>query len=562
MFSLTVKQKLINLLDSKSIELDNTKPETRSTLSYLDPILEVYNYKEIQMLENNISELLKIKLIYFNKDKNHNSLYQDEKFIYIYSNDNTYSLAYCFYLSLLINDKKAYINYVYNIKFINDIFEIMKNLSNNLRKKIFSKNIIILINNYIGTEEYEEQEKKELNEKLTICEKNIDNLDNLDNLDLIPIIDDIKNKDMEEIYSAIISCLLLSNNFENYEKIYNIIKDVELESIDLTKKMIEDLSILFNENEEQFREYEIFETNDLFNIKKINFYYILFKVILKNQLNINQIPFLFKNKKRILKFIKSKYDISSQINKIKESFTKEKIEFAINFFLDLYYYRQFTTAEKTKSSILKEKTKSIIFIEVNDEDNEENNPLFTNLGKDEWVQILNNSTFTLQIGNKSSCEYIKIVYGKNDIYINYNDFKKIIQNEKYKKQKYFSDFIKFSKFLEDIKLFFNKSFNNFPKFNLNINLKFETTFYSGTTNIFCNYLISFKENTKLIVISEYNILYKQDYNSFNYLIKIIAQILENQNRDNNEEEQLIYQVQEDNSKFYDVYNKYIDKINK
>ena len=334
---------------------------------------------------------------------------------------------------------------------------------------------------------------------------------------------------------------------------------MELESIDLTKKMIEDLSILFNENEEQFREYEIFETNDLFNIKKINFYYILFKVILKNQLNINQIPFLFKNKKRILKFIKSKYDISSQINKIKESFTKEKIEFAINFFLDLYYYRQFTTAEKTKSSILKEKTKSIIFIEVNDEDNEENNPLFNNLGKDEWVQILNNSTFTLQIGNKSSCEYIKIVYGKNDIYINYNDFKKIIQNEKYKKQKYFSDFIKFSKFLEDIKLFFNKSFNNFPKFNLNINLKFETTFYSGTTNIFCNYLISFKENTKLIVISEYNILYKQDYNSFNYLIKIIAQILENQNRDNNEEEQLIYQVQEDNKNFYDVYNEYIDR---
>ena len=30
---------------------------------------------------------------------------------------------------------------------------------------------------------------------------------------------------MEEIYSTIINCLLLSNNLENYENIYNIIKD-------------------------------------------------------------------------------------------------------------------------------------------------------------------------------------------------------------------------------------------------------------------------------------------------------------------------------------------------
>ena len=175
------------------------------------------------------------------------------------------------------------------------------------------------------------------------------------------------------------------------------------------------------------------------------------------------------------------------------------------------------------------------------------------------VQILNNSTFTLQIGNKSSCEYIKIAYGKNDIYINYNDFQKIIQNEKYKKQKYFNDFVGFSKFLEKIKFLFNKSFNNFPKFNLNINLKFETTFYNGTTNIFCNYTLSLGENTNPIVIAEYNILYRQNYNSFNNLIKKIAQILENQNRDNNEEEQLIYQVQEDNKKFYDIYNEYIDR---
>ena len=156
MLSLSLKQKFINLVVPKNIELDNTMPETLSNLSYFDPILQVYNYKEIQML--NIPEKLKIKLIYFNKEKNHNSLYQEEKFIYINSDDYTiYSLSYCFYLSLLINEQKAYINYIYNINFINDIFEVMKKSKNNFKKKIISKIILLLIYNYKGTEKYNER---------------------------------------------------------------------------------------------------------------------------------------------------------------------------------------------------------------------------------------------------------------------------------------------------------------------------------------------------------------------------------------------------------------------
>ena len=177
--------------------------------------------------------------------------------------------------------------------------------------------------------------------------------------------------------------------------------------------------------------------DDLLNIKKINFYYIFFKYVLKNQIYINQIPFLLKIKKRILTFIKFNYNISSKINKINEPIRKEKIEFVLKFFLDLYYYKQYTTTRKTTSSI---------FMQINDEENEDDNPLFKNLGKDEWVKILNNSTFTLKIGNKSTCKYIDIEYGNNNVKISYNYFKKIAENEKYKKQKNFNDFIKFSKF--------------------------------------------------------------------------------------------------------------------
>ena len=291
--------------------------------------------------------------------------------------------------------------------------------------------------------------------------------------------------------------------------------------------------------------------DDLLNIKKINFYYIFFKYVLKNQIYINQIPFLLKIKKRILTFIKFNYNISSIINKINEPIRKEKIEFVLKFFLDLYYYKQYTTTRKTTSSI---------FMQINDEENEDDNPLFKNLGKDEWVKILNNSTFTLKIGNKSTCKYIDIEYGNNNVKISYNYFKKIAENEKYKKQKYFNDFIKFSKFLEEIKSLFNKTFEKYPNFNLVIKLKFETTFYSGsTTNIQCNYIYSFREEVPPNIITDYNILYMQNYNRFNTLIREISRFLDNQIQRNDDEE-LHYQLQEEINEFYDEYNEFVDNI--
>ena len=342
MVSLTGKQELINLVAPKNIKSENTKPEALTTLIYLDPVLQLYNYQEIQLLENNLFGIKKTELFYFNKDKIHNNLYQEEQFIDIDSYENSKSLTFCFYLSILINDKKAYINYKHNISYINEIFEIMEKSENKFKKKLYSKFLIDIIYNYKGIEQYNEKEEKELNEKLTVCENNI------------------KNKDIENIYIDIIVWLLKNNNLENYENVYNIIKEVELESIDITKKMINDLVIFFNENEENLRDYDIFETEDLLNIKKINFYYILFKFILKNQIYIYQIPLLIKIKNRIITFIKSNYNISSQINKINDSIKKEKIEFVLNFFLDLYYYKRFTIAEKKKVVLLRKLMMKIV----------------------------------------------------------------------------------------------------------------------------------------------------------------------------------------------------------
>ena len=185
------KLKLIDFVFPNSIESDNTKSDTLSTLSYFDPILKLYNLQEIQMLENNFSKIKKIELIYFNKDKIHNNLYRDEQFININSDENTNSLTYCFYLCKLINDKKANIKYIYNTNYINDIFIKINGTENHLKKIIFSKIIIVLIHNYKGTEKYNERQEEELSNILTICE---DNINNYGNLDLTPTINDIKIK--------------------------------------------------------------------------------------------------------------------------------------------------------------------------------------------------------------------------------------------------------------------------------------------------------------------------------------------------------------------------------
>ena len=217
--------------------------------------------------------------------------------------------------------------------------------------------------------------------------------------------------------------------------------------------------------------------------------------------------------------------------------------------MDLEYFKKLSTVQKTESSI---------FLN-NNEENEENNPLFNNLGKEEWVRILNDSTFTLKIGNNSTCEYINIIYGNNNVNIKYNYFRKILENKKYKNQKYFIDFKNFAKFLEELKNLFNVTFNRYRNFELIIKIKFETTFYSGNINIQCNYETPFIKENRTIVITEINILNNKDYNSFNTLIRQIDRFLIEQYGVNNKED-LFYQEQEDHSEIFDNYIEFLDYL--
>ena len=149
-------------------------------------------------------------------------------------------------------------------------------------------------------------------------------------------------KKVDEIYSDILNALIRTNNIVNYEFSYNIIKKLDLENIYITETIFNKLDEIFK-NEDYVKNYVINFIKDDINNKiiddlnnnenKVNFYYILFKYILKNPIYIYQIPFLNNARKNIIKY-KTFLSINKQNNNI-----YEKLKYIYLFFCDTKYYK-------------------------------------------------------------------------------------------------------------------------------------------------------------------------------------------------------------------------------
>ena len=109
------------------------------------------NYESIKkIIDLNIPET--IKFLYNNKEYIHKRLYEDQENISIETYDcfknEKNKLSYLFYLNLLIAEDSQSINYIFSFDFINNIFNIFKNLKEEKYKIILLAKIIIeLINN-------------------------------------------------------------------------------------------------------------------------------------------------------------------------------------------------------------------------------------------------------------------------------------------------------------------------------------------------------------------------------------------------------------------------------
>ena len=103
--------------------------------------------------------------------------------------------------------------------------------------------------------------------------------------------------------------------------------------------MFDSLYNILNIENENIKNLLIINQYDLLDTKKISFYYILFKYIIKNPIYIYQIPLLLIIRKNIILIINNKF---SQLSYYVKENIKQKVDYIIKFITDSeYYYKKY-----------------------------------------------------------------------------------------------------------------------------------------------------------------------------------------------------------------------------
>ena len=406
-----IKNDIIDIINTDKKDINQLNPFTKI----------IFNFKEIENLLE-IKDQKIIKIFYFNRNRVHDILYEKEEIIKINYIEEKKSLSFYFYLDLLIKDNLL-LNYNYSFDFIKQINDLQKNNNSCLFEQIIiSKIIIDLINNYTETEYFEESLSNELKKIREENLKIIESIINEFNQNLNFEIEVIKSEKIDKVYLYIIKSLIKRKKFEEYEYTDKILSQLDLENIHLTKIMLDDLSNLFDSNEEFILKYKITEVNELFNNSIINFYFLLFKYIIKDSIYIYHINYLNKLKTKIIKFVKNDEKILAPID-------KEKLDYIIKIFLDSeYYYKLFIkkfdfNKERNKSDdIIENKLKNFIekilskssFILKRDENGEINLSILEEKGKENRIKKLKyNNDFNISEKNfQKFLEFLSFVKEK------------------------------------------------------------------------------------------------------------------------------------------------------
>jgi len=293
-----------------------------------DPIHKlISNFNEIKLIYNSNLKEYK-KFLYFNKENIHKILYDLEEILKIDDKEEI-KLSELFYFSLLLVDNPVLIKYEISINYIRKIYKLIKESKNNtLAKIILSKIIFILIYNFKGQNDYNEND---YDNEIEIIEKECISIvnNNLKKLNFDINIEDYMIQKIDFIYMKIIISLIKLNDFDKYDYYEKLIKILDLESINITQTIFEGISEeLDNEKNIYFNEYKIDKFDDLKNEKIINFYYILLKYILKSSLYVYRIKLLDLNRRNLLKLLKQ--NLAEIIKLCDEKGNENKIEYIIN----------------------------------------------------------------------------------------------------------------------------------------------------------------------------------------------------------------------------------------
>ena len=341
----------------------------------------IYRFEEISELLHFLNENNEniAKFIYDNMNNIHLILYKSDEVINLNSFLIKQDLSNYFYLNLLIVENQEIINYSYSFDFINFFNKnnlIKTSHIKKFRKIINSKIILDLIKNYEGLDDYDEDE--ETNEKLSkIKSDNIniikENIDIFKEIELEIKSDNIIDKKIDDLYSEIIINIIKSKKIDDYKYTNNIIDELELKHIYLTKKMFEKINKELNSNKEYLKSYIIGNKEDLLNERKINFYYILLKDIIKISAYMYQFYFILDTRKLILALLKSN-ELPFDINNINPNI-KDKLDYIIKTLVDSDYYFTIPKHDLIKLKEILKYYKTFLFeskkAEINDVNNTE-----------------------------------------------------------------------------------------------------------------------------------------------------------------------------------------------
>ena len=104
---------------------------------------------------------------------------------------------------------------------------------------------------------------------------------------------------------------------------------MDIENINITKTIYDGLYIFLDMKNSYISNYKISDIKVLIREKSINFYFILFKYILKNTFYLYQIPLLQKSRSKILQIIKNNSETISNTY-----INNNKFKYIIDFFTD------------------------------------------------------------------------------------------------------------------------------------------------------------------------------------------------------------------------------------
>ena len=341
----------------------------------------LFCYSDIENIKK-MNEGKITKFFYFNRECVHKILYDSDEIIHFNYEEINKNLSFYFYLILLINDKPNTLNYTYDSKYIKEInVQQGQNEDENdekvLYKKIITSKIIIeLAKDYKTSNDCFDDENEKILDDIVDNNKTIieQNMHIFKEIDINLKLEEIPSISIDLIYIEIIISLIKERKFEDYEYSYNIINQLDLENIDITKPMFDKLYEILNNNEDYINDYIISNEEDFSKQKKINFYYILLRYILKYSIYIYQISFLLKTRDNIKNILKKSKNVNLKVENDKEKI-KERVNYIIEIFANTKDFSINISKKKKKSNL-----KSIILKQF-DKKNENNKTLDFSISK-------------------------------------------------------------------------------------------------------------------------------------------------------------------------------------